>query len=170
MGLLWPPATRFEKRPQLVAKAVDVPLVVNSRAIRRTATSMIQKDCSALATAQCLPVTQILRPPALMYSKPRPESVKRAVTKMRTECLGRINTPRGSPAWSRKEPEHWKKQSYPGRVLLASLLVEPDRIRTGRYPPLGSTHLNRSRECKYWWAVRDSNPRHPACKAGALTN
>ena len=21
-----------------------------------------------------------------------------------------------------------------------------------------------------WWAVRDSNPRHPACKAGALTN
>lgn len=21
-----------------------------------------------------------------------------------------------------------------------------------------------------WWAVRDLNPRHPACKAGALTN
>jgi len=21
-----------------------------------------------------------------------------------------------------------------------------------------------------WWAERDSNPRHPACKAGALTN
>jgi hypothetical protein len=21
-----------------------------------------------------------------------------------------------------------------------------------------------------WWAVRDSNPRHPACKAGALTS
>ena len=21
-----------------------------------------------------------------------------------------------------------------------------------------------------WWAVRDSNPRHPACKAGVLTN
>ena len=23
---------------------------------------------------------------------------------------------------------------------------------------------------KRWWAVRDSNPRHPACKAGALTS
>jgi hypothetical protein len=23
---------------------------------------------------------------------------------------------------------------------------------------------------KIWWAVRDSNPRHPACKAGALTS
>jgi hypothetical protein len=23
---------------------------------------------------------------------------------------------------------------------------------------------------RWWWAVRDSNPRHPACKAGALTS
>ncbi len=32
----------------------------------------------------------------------------------------------------------------------------------------------RERGCKHWvlkwWAERDSNPRHPACKAGALTN
>ena len=34
----------------------------------------------------------------------------------------------------------------------------------------GSAKNSAKRAVAAWWAVRDLNPRHPACKAGALTN
>ena len=38
------------------------------------------------------------------------------------------------------------------------------------FDPLAIEELSVDMKGEIWWAERDSNPRHPACKAGALTN
>ena len=43
-------------------------------------------------------------------------------------------------------------------------------VKRRRATPLFFCQLFFSREKKSWWAMRDSNPRHFACKANALTN
>jgi hypothetical protein len=66
-----------------------------------------------------------------------------------------------------------------GMIVRFFLCVESmQRIKPPRISPGGSFVYSSAywplkphrKSFRIWWAVRDSNPRHPACKAGALTS
>ena len=53
---------------------------------------------------------------------------------------------------------------------LAQEVLRPRRPRQDQTPGHPRGIISACFGPEVWWAVRDSNPRHPACKAGALTN
>jgi hypothetical protein len=61
-------------------------------------------------------------------------------------------------------------QRLPQKQALPWVQRDSTSLPVGHGP--SRRHWNAFHECirKGWWAERDSNPRHPACKAGALTN
>ena len=61
----------------------------------------------------------------------------------------------------------------PPRSLAAPFLGAFPRSRAAlaRFDPLSALYKEARRKCDGpLWALRGSNPRHPACKAGALTS
>ena len=79
-----------------------------------------------------------------------------------------------------KPPFFTRRMAGSTRLELAASAVTGRRSNQLNYDPACVTRTNNldpdgpAKQFRVgfrkWWAVRDSNPRHPACKAGALTN
>jgi integrase len=73
------PGIWLRKKIQPIADELGIPFRVNFRATRRTASTMVQDNGGSLATAQFLLRHASPGTTAAVYTKPVPESVKRAV-------------------------------------------------------------------------------------------